>query len=81
MTVKYEVTDNKLVETLVFNGKTYTRTWNKESNMSCRCSDESFDVQLEKDGFDDAEFLDVVYDKLDIVPFDLMEVASYEERE
>lgn len=59
-----EVENGVAKETLVFNGKEYTRT-TETTDFGCRSSDKDFCEQLENEGIDDEELLDLVNDQLD----------------
>lgn len=59
-----EITENGFIETLEVKNKIYQKSWERISTGEVS-SDDDFSEQLEKDGFDNEEFLDEVYDKID----------------
>lgn len=59
-----ETTEHGFIETLEIANKKYRKSWVR-TNIGEESSDDDFSEQLEKDGFDNEEFLDEVYYKID----------------
>lgn len=65
MKYSVETTENGYVETLEVDGKEYKKTWTHNGIGSFSCDDYEFHEQLEKDGFDDEELLEDVFNYID----------------
>lgn len=80
MKIMYEVTDFEVKETLVFNGHTYKRTWER-TMYGCSSNDPEINEQLESDGHGAIGLLDAAYDVFEGIPIlDFLELAKYEEK-
>ena len=64
--MKYSVETkyNGYVEILEVNGNKYLKRW-EETEFGATCEDVDFCEQLEADGFNDEEFLDIVSNEID----------------
>lgn len=79
MKIIYDIDVDEAKETLIFNDKKYEMTWVKGSDGIWRCGDNSFDGQLENDGYDDAVLLDKIYEIFDtFYILDCVDIAKFE---
>ncbi len=79
MKYSVEIENGVAKETLVFNGKEYTRT-TETVDYGCRSRDKDFSEQLENVGIDDEGLLDLIDDTLDgFFIGDLLDIAESEE--
>lgn len=69
--MKYTLTvdGNSAVEELVVGGKTYRIKWEYDEHGTAKTDTDGFCDQLERDGFDDEEFLDTVYNNIECTSF------------
>lgn len=78
MEYKLECNGEKVIETLVVNGKEYRRSWKYKGNGVTCCDGGDFADMLEEDGVINQEILNEVYDTLDATFFqsDVLDVCD-----
>ena len=64
MKYSIEISDGEVIEKFDFKGKEYTKTWEK-TQKGFKYKDKRFDKQIEADGYDDNDILDLIYNTID----------------